>query len=290
MITVKLSGGLGNQMFQYALGRCLAEKNKTQLRLDISGLLHRLPKKNFTYRDFVLDGFKVNYTLNFFSRVARFTGLHNLLFIVSYGYFCFHNKIRPAIVEKGEFEFNQEILSLKDGVYLDGYWQNEKYFAEVAEIIRDEFTLSEKLDIEEADWLKSIQENNSVALHVRRGDYVNLHLDGICNLEYYCSAMNKMREKTSNPHFFIFSDDPKWAAENFKDQDMNIVSSEEYRSPCVDMYLMSQCKHQIIANSSYSWWAAWLNQNREKIVISPGKWTFNTDASPALNNWLKIQI
>lgn len=289
MITVKLNGGLGNQMFQYSLGRCLAEKNKTRLRLDISGLLHRLPKKNFTYRDFVLDGFKVGYTLNFFSRVARFTGLHNLLFIISYGYFCFYNRIRPAIIEKGQFKFNQEILNLKDGVYLDGYWQNEMYFKEIRNILREEFSLSNDLDIEEVDWLKSINESNSVAIHVRRGDYVSLNLDSICGLSYYSLAMERIRAEVKDAHFFIFSDDPKWASENFKDQNMNIVSDEEYRSPCVDLYLMSQCKHQIIANSSFSWWGAWLNVNQEKIVIAPKCWNKKDDLdSPVPADWIKL--
>jgi len=288
MITVKLNGGLGNQMFQYALGRCLAEKNKTKLRLDISGLLSRLPKKNFTYRDFTLDDFKINYSLNFCSNIARITGLHNLLFVLSYAYLRVRNIIRPTIIEKGQFEFNREVLELKDGVYLDGSWQNEKYFIEIADIIRAEFALNENLDIEEADWLKNIQENNSVAVHIRRGDYVSLNLDSICNLNYYHAAMEIMKEKIGDLQFFIFSDDPKWAADNFKDMSMNIVSSDEYRSPCVDLYLMSQCKHQIIANSSYSWWAAWLNNNKNKIIIAPKKWTLNKDESPALNSWLKL--
>lgn len=289
MITVKLSGGLGNQMFQYALGRCLAEKNKTKLKLDISGLLHRLPKKNFTYRNFVLDGFKVNYYLNFFSWVARFTGLHSLLFIISYGYLCLQNRIRPTIVERDAFDFNKEILNLKDGVYLDGSWQNESYFKEIETMLRTEFQLSDNLDIDESDWLKSINESNSVAIHIRRGDYVSLNLDRVCSLNYYSLAMAHIRSKINDVHFFIFSDDPKWAEENFKELNMNIVSTEEYRSPCVDMYLMSQCKHQIIANSTFSWWAAWLNTNPEKIVVAPKFWNKKDySPSPVLANWIKL--
>ena len=141
MISVKVSGGLGNQMFQYAIGRKLAEKNKTQLKLDISALLNSLPKKDFTFREFGLGAFQAKYKLNICSRLALLTGLKNIFFIINKVGLIFRNKIRPVITEKGQFNLEEKVLDLKNGSYLDGYWQNEKYFLEnrdkVPEELRD---------------------------------------------------------------------------------------------------------------------------------------------------------
>ncbi|MEI6528802.1 MAG: alpha-1,2-fucosyltransferase [Candidatus Falkowbacteria bacterium] len=290
MISVKVSGGLGNQMFQYAIGRNLAEKNNTQLKLDITALLNSLPKKDFSFREFGLDVFQVKYKFNICSRLALATGLKNIFFIMNKVGLIFRNKIRPIIVEKGQFNFEEKVLDLKDELYLDGYWQNERYFLEISDIIRQEFLLKNSLDGWASNWQKQINSVNSVAIHIRRGDYVNLGLSEICGLDYYERAIELIKSKIENPEFFIFSDDPKWASDNFSGDNIHIVSSIENKSAAIEMYLMSACAHQIIANSSFSWWGAWLNKNINKIVIAPSKWTIGTENSPILTTWIKAHV
>lgn len=290
MISIKISGGLGNQMFQYAIGRNLAEKNKTQLKLDISALLNSLPKKDFTFREFGLDAFQVKYKLNICSRLALATGFKNTFFVINKIILILRNKIRPIIAEKGQFNFEEKVLNLKGGEYLDGYWQNEKYFSEISDIIRQEFLLKNELDLWASNWQKRINSVNSVAIHIRRGDYVNLGLSEICGLDYYQRAIKLIKSKIENPAFFIFSDDPKWVSDNFSEDNMHLVSSLENKSAAIEVYLMSACAHQIIANSSFSWWGAWLNKNINKIVIAPGIWTLGTENSPVPATWIKVHI
>lgn len=289
MISVKVSGGLGNQMFQYAIGRKLAEKNKTQLKLDISALLNSLPKKNFTFREFGLGAFQVKYKLNICSRLALLTGLKNIFFIINKVGLIFRNKIRPVIIEKGQFNFEEKVLDLKDGSYLDGYWQNEKYFLEISDIIRQEFSLKNQLDVWASNWQKQIISVNSVAIHIRRGDYVNLGLSEICGLDYYQRAIELIKSKIEHPDFFIFSDDPKWVGDNFSGDNIHIVSSIENKSAAIEMHLMSACAHQIIANSSFSWWGAWLNKNINKIIIAPEMWSTTTKSNTIIpQSWTVI--
>lgn len=290
MISAKVSGGLGNQMFQYAIGRNLSEKNKTGLKLDITALLNSLPKKNFTFREFGLDAFQVKYKLNICSLLALATGFKNIFFIINKVGLIFRNKIRLIIVERGQFNFEEKVLNLKGGEYLDGYWQNEKYFSEISDIIRQEFLLKNELNLWASDWQKRINSVNSVAIHFRRGDYVHLGLSEICGLDYYQRAIELIKSKIENPEFFIFSDDPKWASDNFSGDNIHIVSSIENKSAAIEMYLMSACAHQIIANSSFSWWGAWLNKNINKIVIAPSKWTIGIENSPVLTTWIKVHV
>jgi hypothetical protein len=208
-----------------------------------------------------------------------------------------HRPSKPTtkyITEK-YFHFDPDILNLTEGVYLDGYWQSEKYFMDIAEIIRQEFTVKSSQTGKNRELSEKIAACESVSLHVRRGDYVtNPHTNkvhGICGLDYYYRAIEHLTKILKNPFFFIFTDDPEWVHENlnFPSQAI-IVNHNGITKDYEDLRLMTQCKHSIIANSSFSWWGAWLNPNRHKIIIAPQKWfaddSFNTkDLIPT--TWVK---
>lgn len=276
MIIVKLIGGLGNQMFQYAAGRALAHKYKTELKLDIRDF------KNYTLRSYDLNHFGIieNFaTSSDLSRVLLHSeGLATKIFkqII--------NNIRHSkpikYIKEGEYDFQQNILKLSDNVYLDGYWQSEKYFQEIESTIRKEFSFLNPLTPTSQDFMEKIKASESVSLHVRRGDYVSdpktNSVHGVCGIEYYCSAIDIIIKNVENPCFFVFSDDPEWAYSNIKPEfPTTYVRYNDYSRDYEDMCLMSMCKHNIIANSSFSWWGAWLNGNPEKTVIAPKKW-FNS--------------
>lgn len=180
------------------------------------------------------------------------------------------------------------------GFFVDEYYQNEKYFIDIADEIKKEFVLKNDFSAKAKEYLQRIENSNSVSLHIRRGDYVaNKKINayhGVCGLDYYNEAMKIIKEKINNPIFFVFSDDIHWAEENLKGTEFVFVSCPEIED-VEELILMSKCKHNIIANSSFSWWGAWLNKNPEKIVIAPKRW-FNDKKAEQINiapaNWLRI--
>jgi len=176
---------------------------------------------------------------------------------------------------------------------LSGYWQCEKYFSDIGDKIRDDFVFPAELSEEGSALQEEIRDTESVAVHIRRGDYLeegNYKVYGnICTLEYYKKALSYIRRKCGHPRFFMFSNDIGWVRENLYEPGMVLVGSSRNRPDYEDMYLMSICRHNIIANSSFSWWGAWLNQNANKMVISPGRWFNNHEAADAIcGSWVKI--
>jgi hypothetical protein len=165
---------------------------------------------------------------------------------------------------------------LPDGVYLKGNWQSPKYFADIAEIIRNEFTLKKRLTEKSLRLAELIDSNESVSIHVRRGDYAQtsngLQHHGVCGEDYYCRCVDHIRQGVKHPQFFIFSDDPSWAADNFGHLEGSVFVDNDSHDACQDLWLMSHCKHNIIANSTFSWWGAWLNRHEGKIVLAPKQW------------------
>lgn len=291
-VIVKISGGLGNQMFQYAAGRSLAIKQKAKVKLDILGFGKDIP--NETPRNYRLDVFPNN--VGQFADVKQIDKTTpsfsleklNRIYKVLNKFFNFNKKY---IVEKGLLF--SEIVMDSNSIYLDGYWQSEKYFLSNADFIRNDFDLSYLKSNPDLELIiKKINSRESVSIHVRRGDYItnasaNAH-HGTCDLDYYYKAVNKIVEKLSiEVTFFIFSDDVSWCKENLKikSEHFYVETSEDYH----DLYLMSICKHNIIANSSFSWWGAWLNGNIYKNIIAPKKW-FAADVATDLipDNWIKI--
>jgi hypothetical protein len=289
MVIVKLTGGLGNQMFQYACGRYLNEIKKAELELDLKSLQDKSPRPDFTFRD---------YQLNVFNIIEKFASEKDVQSFIKPSSFFKKNifkirqKIKPAIIIT-ESNYSLKDLKKVSDIYLEGYFQNEKYFKEIQNILIKEFSLKSRLNESYIEIQNQIISCNSVSVHVRRGDYVsnavtnNYH--GICDLDYYEKAISAIAAKISAPHFFIFSDDIGWARENLKSQwSLTFVSGGKNFE---DLSLMSQCKHNIIANSSFSWWGGWLNRYSEKIVIGPLKWFNDAEANAGFNlpeKWIRV--
>jgi hypothetical protein len=294
MIIVFLTGGLGNQMFQYATARRLAEKHSTILKLDVTGFetykLHRYSLPCFHVWEYLATQTEIDS----FLRISK-TPIKKILNRLKF------NSIRYGILNKNIYEekyfnFDPSILSIPNNSYLSGYWQSEKYFIGIEDIIRREFTIKYPQDTKSREISEIIQAKNSISIHIRRTDYINdlttNKVHGICGLDYYQNCIDYITTKISNPYFFVFSDDPQWAKENLKvNFPVIIVDHNDASRNYEDLRLMSQCKHNIIANSSFSWWGAWLNINPERIVIAPQKWfndmSRNTD-DLIPQNWLKF--
>jgi len=175
------------------------------------------------------------------------------------------------------FKFANNLLSQPDNTYIDGFWQNENYFKPSSEAIRSDF-LFRPFSLEHNNKLANdIDQCESLSIHVRRSDYVSnaqvLNYHGVCNVDYYKSSVNFLIKDRPNIKLFAFSDDPEWVRTNLHfDYPFTIVSHNTAKSSVEDMHLMSLCKHNIIANSSFSWWSAWLNKNPHKVIIAPKIW------------------
>jgi hypothetical protein len=291
MIIVKLNGGLGNQMFQYAAGRCLAYSLNTGLKLDISQFRQ---EKN---REYDLSVFNITGT------IASATDLGNVRWPLPWRIkhpaeaFKSINKQNTAVqyVKERQFHFDPEILALSDNVYLEGYWQSEKYFSAIEPIIRKEFQVRIALPPDVQGLSERIRNCNAVSIHIRRGDYINNPVTnathGVCPVDYYQRALEKIIQVVDNPYFWIFSDDPGWVRENITTDTPSYCVSDDNFKNYEDLYLMSCCRHHIIANSSFSWWGAYLGLNPDKIIIAPRRWFKKTDmiTSDLLpESWIRI--
>lgn len=261
MIIIKISDGLGNQLFMYACGYAIAKKLNAPLLLDISYL------DNSTLRKYELNKLNIKYKSIFTTRKQKYYPLkatyrklyHTWLHIKGFLFFK----------EKQTYIYNLDFEQLKDKTYLYGYWQTEKYFKGYRSDILKMFTPNYPISIGCREYIKMVEQCYSVAIHVRRGDYVNL---GIClDQSYYHQALLKIKEMVKTPQFFIFSDDIEFAKQLFEggNGDISFVQYSSENSTLEDLFIMKSCKHIIMANSSYSWWAAWLNDNPNKIVIHP---------------------
>lgn len=252
---IPITGGLGNQMFQYAYGRKLEIVDKKIVTFDTSFFTNphanQLSTKN-TPRPFLLDRFNIN-------PQAKFSP-------------------NP---ENGIIKIFKKILYKITGNY--PLYQSEKYFAPIKNTILKEFTLKNPLSEQAQNAYNSIRlQTNSVSIHIRRGDYAkNPHTNkhhGLIGLDYYKKAAEYIKTKINNPLFFIFSDDVDWVRINLKIENCVFISNPKI-AETEEMYLMSQCTHNIIANSTFSWWGAYLNQNLDKMVIAPKQWTNKKSAA-----------
>lgn len=285
MIIIRLHGGLGNQMFQYALGRNLSLLHNATFKIDSS----YLQKPNQSGRNLRLQGFNISIQEATFKEIGKLTNpIQKVLDLTR------SKRNRKRLVEE-ETGFKPEILSKPSG-YFDGHWQSEKYFIANEETVRKDFTLINPLGPDASELAKKISsESKAVSVHIRRGDYVSIPKISAVHrtlpVSYYESACRKILEKFPDAHFFISSDDIDWARKNFpKQYPATFISSPEIPD-YEELILMSLCKHNIIANSTFSWWGAWLNKNPNKIVITPKQW-FNDpkrsigDLIP--KSWLQI--
>jgi hypothetical protein len=274
MIIVRLQGRLGNQMFQYALAKSLQASGKN-VTMDSSMLKYDGNHNELGLFERVKSEFREADP----SDVSRLGDCNkSVLYKVkrkTLGYKKTH------ILEKN-YAYDASIFDM-DNVYLEGYWQTEKYFKNVEEQIRTLYKFPMFIDKSNIDLADIIKSENSVSLHIRRGDYLsekNAPMHGnICNNVYYENAIKYIKERVDNPVFFIFTDDTEWARQKYKGVEYTIVDQNHADNSFRDMQLMTMCKHNIIANSSFSWWGAWLNSNKDKIVIAPPKW-FNLADTP----------
>lgn len=283
MKIVNIIGGLGNQMFQYAFYLSLKESCKTT-GVNILGFKgYDLHNGYELEKIFNINGNKNNLLCKFYLSDTIIGKLLRKYFSYDYN-------------ERYEFKFDSSIYSIKCimPLFINGYWQNEKYFLSIKSKIYDAFLFDEnKLNNNTKKLRYEIENVNSVSIHVRRGDYLsdeNFKLfGGICTEDYYNKSVNYISELVDDPYYYVFTNDVEWAIAKFKGAKFKIVDFNQCEDSWQDMYLMSNCKHNIIANSSFSWWGAWLKQNNNKIVLAPEKWV-NTiddiDVIPA--NWIKI--
>lgn len=267
-------GGLGNQMFQYAMGRALAERHGVKCRLDT-----RLFKGYCLHH-----GFELERVFEIDSPVATTDEIKNLIGwrssrlgrrIIREKQLSFL-KGRHFYVENG-ITFNEKVFSLPANCYLSGYWQSERYFKDYEFLIRGQFKFKLPLAGKNIEFAEKIANCIAVSLHVRRGDYVSNPrtnaAHGVCSVKYYEKAMRYIEERVKDPVYFVFSDDIDWVKENIMIyREHHFIDHNSGFDSFNDMHLMSLCKHHIIANSSFSWWGGWLNPNSEKIIIAPDKW------------------
>jgi len=280
MIIVNLIGGLGNQMFQYACGYALGRDSGLTVKVTADLLdtysRHNGPELNRVFRTSapvaeprdmrkLLGGWRA------IPKVRRLLALRALRSLRGRHFF-----VDP------QFRFSKELQRLAGrGMYLQGYWQSERYFSRHANMIRKEFTFGNPPTGCNAELALQIRQGVSVSLHIRRGDYAScpktLAYHGLCEPEYYFRAIDYIRRHIPKFRIFAFSDDPQWVAGTLKSRhpEMVIVDHNLGDQSHNDMLLMSLCHHHIIANSSFSWWGAWLNPDPNKIVIAPCKWFAN---------------
>lgn len=277
---VRLQGGLGNQMFQYAFGQALKHKLNKNVNYDTWGYeeARRAWDHTTTRRTYGLDVYKANPDIASFAQLALM------------GEACkYVNHIQESVENVYDATRLEEVAA---GYYIS-YWQAEEYFKTIRPQLLEDFTLSKPLPEESQEMLKKIQDCNAVSVHVRRGDYLALtELFCICSPKYYAKAVEYIKEHTENPHFFIFSDDIEWVKENMHvEGEHTIVDTNRHLHESIDLELMRNCKHSIIANSTYSWWGAWLNESPDKIVISPDTWFTDSRKNEAIcPEWITLPV
>ncbi len=287
MIIVNLKGGLGNQMFQYALGRTLALKHNDTLKLDIS-TLSRAHELGVVYRPFSLQSFNVIQNIATRDEINHLAYPYGLLSKLT-------RTISARVLKRTHVCFEPTILNLTGDQYLDGYWQSPRFFEDIRGTLITEFTLRTPLPETGEFYKQALTQDGSVSLHVRRGDYATNPKTtgemGVCSLEYYKIAIEHIRTVVDTPRFFVFSDDIAWAREHLLLEESEVIFvSDASLTDAMELALMSLAKHNIIANSSFSWWSAWLNQNPSKVVIAPTPW-FNTvrfDTHLLPESWIQL--
>jgi hypothetical protein len=294
-IATQMLGGLGNQLFQYAAGRALAERLGGRLILDCTAISRA--ERAFALScypidaEIVCDAFGKPH-----SRRLRLPGsLGRRLSDAFHDYVPTTYRIKGhrfnVFGEKRSFTYDSIFEILAGSIYLTGYWQSYRYFERVRDLIRGEIRPAWPLSAANRIWLARIEASNAVCLHVRRGDY--LHHNGlplVCARPYYDNALEHMRRFVQKPQVFVFSDDIPWCRDAFRGPDIAFVDTNGPDRAADDLRLMAACRHHIIANSSLSWWGAWLAHHPEQIVIAPQPWLPGADTDRDLlpQRWIRL--
>lgn len=286
MVIVKIIGGLGNQMFQYAYAKSLQQKGY-KVKIDIKAFEVYKLHGGYQLDKYAIDLEPSNnnengefYSNSLVSRILRKIGIDT-----------------TKTTNEKNLLFDKELLKMSNHSYMIGYFQSEKYFNKIRSVLVNQFTIKGQI----SDYTKNVEQQiyesvNNCSLHIRRGDFVNdtnIAIHGSCGIEYYKDAMKFLEKKVENVKYFIFSDDIKWCKESLEIENVVFIESEEKRLPHEDIHLMSLCSHNIIANSTFSWWGAWLNQNEEKIVIAPKRWFADDELEKqskdiVCENWIRV--
>ena len=268
-VTIVLRGGLGNQMFQYALATSLRAKG-FEVALDTS--MYDITRMH--------NGYELEHVFGIKEKLVEKTEWHSL-------YLRTIIRLQPSkLVLNDSLDYNDQV-TIKPKRYLNGYWQDERYFINVAHEIHNVFRFK-LIDDKTLRLANEMQRGNSISIHIRRGDYASFGMS-MLNVDYYRSAVDFLYSRVDVPHFYIFSDEAKFADELARTLglDYTLIDFNNCQEAYKDMYLMSQCKHNIIANSSFSWWGAWLNKNEHKIIIAPKVWDEKRSAlRPQLLDWV----
>jgi hypothetical protein len=294
IVISRMVGGIGNQLFQYAASLAFSQSNNAKLCFDLSTFTHPAYVNEEGY---LLDKiFKIDVCqptrFEYFKTLGLAAPLLPLRYRVNYEKLCSN-----YFVEKTQCQVEERFFAYEGKhCYLEGFWQLEDYFKNIREMIISKLHFNyDALSHTALEMSQKLMNQNSVSIHVRRGDYIdnkvysNLYHE--CNEQYFLSAMTFISERVPDVKFYVFSDDVKWAkAQSFFGK-CNFIEYGSASGSWNDLFLMSCCQHNIIANSSFSWWGAWLNQNPVKIVVGPKHW-FNIarlyDKSPMPKNWIKI--
>jgi hypothetical protein len=297
MIVVKLQGGLGNQMFQYALGRELQRRTGADLALDLTTLLDRFPRSNFVARNYDLDIFNIRPRFTLLSHLA----LHVPVPLLYMRGSLVLTRLRDLVGSQQYISeatiSNKDVLTVQGNVYLDGYWQGHKFFWPSEAILRREFTVKQPLSSAGERIAAQMASTDSICVNVRRADYVTVqasaNMHGFVGKEYYDRGIRQIAPRLRNPEIFVTSDDVDWCKENLRFEYPTTVLGHEYRGYKFGEYLtlMARCKHFLIPNSSFAWWAVWLNPSKEKIVVCPRNWFRDPkiDASDRFApDWIRI--
>jgi hypothetical protein len=264
MIIVKLKGGLGNQLFQYAFGRLLSVVRDEELALDTGGLR----EGSVTSREYALEPFAIRARLADAREAAK--ARYPLGFLSQLS-----DIFRRKVLRSFNIGWNPKLVASRRR-YFEGFFQSHKYLDPIRPILLREIALTKPLSEHATTIALAIGSCNSVSIHIRRGDYVHDAKTHAAHYtfgtEYYENALRALRERMDNPSFFVFSDDIAWAKENLKTGGHAVFVSDQVGEAHEELILMSMCRHNIIANSSFSFWGAWLNQNPDKIVVAPKRW------------------
>ena len=293
MIIAMLKGGIGNQMFQYAAAFALANKHQTPLKLDINYLLDK-SKRYFrhTHREYALDVFNITAEIASPKEISQFT----IPRIGNKYFYHFKKRILKNynFFEESNVHSQQEFFNIPADAYLDGFWQNASYIQDIRDFLLEQFSFKEPLPEYCTDMFNKIKNSNSVCVVFRRGDYVSHPELDITQLSYYHAAIDIFQNKKNNFIYFIFSDDIPWCKTNFVRWDVELFFvDQKFTGPKAQYYLelMVACKYFIIPNSTYPWWAAWLNDDQGKVVIAPKRWFKSqiVDINPIVpNDWITL--
>lgn len=287
MIIVRIFGGLGNQLFQYAAARRFSILNATNLKLDLSFISNA--KNQF---DYLLNHFNIVEDVASYQETLKFL-LPRIKNRYIYHFANLFYPHRNVVKQNMKVAIDDRLFLKNQNSFLLGYWQSYKYFEDIREILLKDFTLKDESAISNSVLLSQVSALNSVGMHVRRGDFIGNPIHEVCSLNYYYKAIEYLESRMSIDKIFVFSDDVEWCKTNIKtEHNIKFIEDEIFtKNPHNSLVLLSKCNNLILSNSSFSWWAAWLNKNQNNIIC-PSRW-YNLSSTKYTDflipdNWIKI--